>query len=156
MRTEPGPSFGGIRNVPPRRHRAHRPVGISLPRDAESFAVVLPPTCRAIAAWPSATESTHPRTLWLVSSSQLPRTPFLARLYPFKLHSKAFRLDALRTLAALLQCPVPRATAEKLRGPTTPYVPAPKHQRRSGGFCGTTPPAGRLLCSAPFAGERTR
>ena len=54
--------------------------------------------------------------------------------------------------SALLPCPAPAATAEKLRAPTTPCVPAPKHQRRSGWVCDATLPAGRSLCPASFAG----
>lgn len=38
--------------------------------------------------------------------------------------------------------PAPTATAEKLRVPATPGVPAPKHQRWSGGLFGTVPPDG--------------
>src|SRR5215207_7256184 len=78
----------------------------------------------------------------------IPRTCSLARLYPFRLHSKAFRLGVPRTLAALLPSPAPKATAEKLRVPTTPCVPAPAHLRKLGRVCGTTPRAGRLLCAA--------
>src|SRR5829696_7863260 len=77
-----------------------------------------------------------------------------ARLYPFRPHSKGFRLGALRTLAALLPCPAPRASREKSPEPTTPFSPAQSHLRKSGRVCGTTPPAGRLLCSAPFVGGR--
>src|SRR5215213_4013598 len=77
-----------------------------------------------------------------------------ARLYPFRPHSKAFRLGALRTLAALLPCPAPRATRKKSPEPTSPFSPAQSHLRKLGRVCGTTPPAGRLLCSAPFVGGR--
>jgi hypothetical protein len=79
---------------------------------------------------------------------------YLARLYPFRPHSKAFRLGALRTLAALLPCPAPRASREKSPEPTTPFSPAQSHLRKLGKICGTTPPAGRLFCSAPFVGGR--
>src|SRR5215213_7056413 len=75
-----------------------------------------------------------------------------ARLYPFRPHSKAFRLGAPRMPAGLLPCRAPRATAEKSCVPTTPCVPAPRHQRRSGWVCDTTLPAGRSLCPASFAG----
>src|SRR3712207_492488 len=77
-----------------------------------------------------------------------------ARLYPFRLHSKAFRLGAPRTPARFLPYRCPHATAEKSHAPTTPCVPAPKHQRKSGGFCGTTPLAGRPPCCTSFAGGR--
>src|SRR5215204_2248540 len=52
---------------------------------------------------------------------------FRARLYPFRPHSKAFRLGALRRLAALLPCPVPRASREKSPEPITPFSPAQSH-----------------------------
>src|SRR5215203_6468920 len=90
--------------------------------------------------------------------SECLRTPFQTvsppRLYPFRPHSKAFRLAAPRKLAALLPCPAPRASREKSPEPTTPFSPAPKHLRKSARVCGTTPLAGRLLCSAPFVGGR--
>jgi hypothetical protein len=76
------------------------------------------------------------------------------RLYPFRPHSKAFRLGAPRTPAELLPYWCPRATAEKSHASTTPCVPVPKHRRKSGGFCGTTPSAGRPTCSASLAGEQ--
>src|SRR5829696_5981804 len=75
-----------------------------------------------------------------------------ARLYPFRPHSKAFRLAAPRKLAALLPCPAPRTSREKSPEPTTPFSLAQSHLRKLGRVCGTTPPAGRLLCSTPFVG----
>ena len=64
---------------------------------------------------------------------ELPSTLLPARLYPFRLHSKAFRLGAPRTPARFLPYRCPRATAEKSHAPTTPCVPVPKHRGKSGG-----------------------
>src|SRR3954451_7604106 len=73
-------------------------------------------------------------------------------------HSKASRLGVPQTHAVLLPCPLLGSTREKSPPPTTPAVPRPAHRRRSGGLCGTTPPAGTLLSSAaPSAdGQRAR
>src|SRR3954454_4773574 len=66
-------------------------------------------------------------------------------------HSKPRRLAFPPEPTQLLPCHSPAPTRKKsLLAFTPPCLPAPRHRRRSGALCRTTPPAARRRSGSPF------